>query len=154
MVEMDDLELYVKSTSDLTTKELLDIMAARIRVFVVEQKCAYQEVDDKDYDASHVMLKKEGQLLAYTRIVPHDDSNFISFGRVFVVQQQRGNAFGQKIVDATIQEIRRQYPNKSIKIAAQSYLQQFYSSFGFEPVSNIYLEDNIPHIDMLLVNPD
>lgn len=142
--------LEIKNTNELSNLELLEVMKARVAVFVVEQNCPYQEVDDKDNDARHVMLKTDGHIAAYTRIIEHDDQIHISFGRVLVVKQYRGQQLGRKIVQTTIDEIHRLYPDKGIKIQGQNYLRQFYESFGFEAVSDVYLEDDIPHLDLVL----
>ncbi|WP_079579548.1 GNAT family N-acetyltransferase [Ligilactobacillus acidipiscis] len=106
--------------------------------------------DKADEKAIHVLLKREDKLVAYTRIVPHTDQVHISFGRVLVVKEYRKHELGRKVVQATLNQIQKQFPAKEIKIQAQSYLQNFYSSFGFSPVSDVYLEDNIPHLDMIL----
>lgn len=93
-------------------------MMERVKVFVVEQHCPYQEVDSKDFNARHVMLKKNEKIIAYTRIISHDEPEYMSFGRVLVVKEYRGQHFAQKVVQATIDEIRRVYGDRSIKIAA------------------------------------
>lgn len=147
---MQQPELIIKNTADLTPSELLTIMQERTKVFVVEQNCAYQEIDDADFNAQHVYLKSDNHLLAYTRIIADDDTNYIRFGRVLVPMVYRKNNFGRQIVSATITEINRLYPDKMIKIGAQNYLRQFYESFCFKAISDVYLEDNIPHIDMVL----
>ncbi|WP_461215145.1 GNAT family N-acetyltransferase [Lacticaseibacillus sp. GG6-2] len=142
--------IAIKETNELTPQELLTIMAARIAVFVVEQDCPYQEVDAKDQTARHVMLLQAGELVAYARIIPHDDGVHLSFGRVLVVAKARHQHLGRQLVQATLAEIQRLYPNQGVLIQAQAYLQAFYASFGFKPVSATYLEDGIPHLDMLL----
>lgn len=147
---MQQPELIIKNTADLTPLELLTIMQERTKVFVVEQNCAYQEIDDADFNAKHVYLKSDNHLLAYTRIIADDDNNYMRFGRVLVPMPYRKNSYGRQIVSATIAEINRLYPDKMIKIGAQNYLRQFYESFGFKAISDVYLEDNIPHIDMVL----
>jgi len=147
---MTKFKINVKKTDDLTVQELLMIMAERIKVFVVEQECPYQEVDEKDKDATHVFFQQDNQLLAYTRIVPHDDGMSISFGRVLVVEEYRHEHLGQEIVQETIDIIKNNHPDTTIKIQAQAYLQQFYESFSFVKESDIYLEDGIPHMDMIL----
>lgn len=140
--------ITVKSTNDLTPKELIDILKARVAVFVVEQNCPYQEVDDDDYNTLHVCLTENGNLEAYTRIIEDDDK--IHFGRVLVVEKYRKQGLGEKIVSATIEEIKKRFPGKTIQIQAQAYLQKFYAGFGFKPISDVYLEDNIPHLDMIM----
>ncbi|KRK39429.1 GNAT family N-acetyltransferase [Loigolactobacillus bifermentans] len=143
--------LEIKTTAELTPAALITIMQARVAVFVVEQNCPYQEVDAKDTTATHVMLWHGTELVAYTRIIPHDDGQHISFGRVLVAQAFRGQQYGRQIVAATIDAITQRYPDQAIKIQAQDYLRDFYGSFGFKPVSETYLEDGIPHVDMVQV---
>lgn len=147
---MTEAQLAIKATKELTPLELLEILKARTEVFVVEQDCPYQEVDDKDDDAIHVCLKENKRVLAYTRIVAADDPNKISFGRVLVRKDARKNKYGKRIVAETIKEIQKRYPGKTIQIAAQNYLRDFYQSFGFQPTSDVFLEDNIPHVMMEL----
>lgn len=141
--------ITVKKTDELTPKELIDILKARVAVFVVEQNCPYQEVDDDDYNDLHVCLTDDhGELQAYTRIIT--DGEKIHFGRVLVVEKYRKQGLGEKIVSATIAEIKKRFPGQTIQIQAQAYLQKFYTSFGFKPISEVYLEDNIPHLDMVM----
>ncbi|MFC6175283.1 GNAT family N-acetyltransferase [Companilactobacillus huachuanensis] len=140
--------IIVKSTNELSPKELIDILKARVAVFVVEQNCPYQEVDEDDYSDLHVCLVENGELEAYTRII--DKGDHITFGRVLVVEKFRKAGLGAKIVQATIDEIEQRFPKQPIQIQAQAYLQEFYASFGFKAISDVYLEDNIPHLDMLL----
>ncbi len=143
-------EIIVKRTDELTAAEVIQVIRERVRVFVVEQDCPYQEVDALDDQAVHVMFKQGNQLVAYARIVPHADGTHMSFGRVLVVQAFRKQHLGRQLVVATLTEVKRRYPERGIKIQAQAYLQSFYGSFGFVPVSDVYLEDNIPHVDMVL----
>jgi ElaA protein len=143
------MDFIIKHTNDLTPKELVAIFKARTAVFVVEQNCPYQEVDDKDFDATHVQLQVDGQLAAYTRLIPHADGEHMSIGRVLTVERFRGNQYARQIMTRSIEEIYSRYPSKDIKIGAQAYLIDFYQSLGFESVSDIYLEDDIPHIDMV-----
>lgn len=138
------MELVVKRTKDLSNIELLHILEERIKVFVVEQKCAYQEIDKDDEEALHIILKDENHIAAYTRIV--DRQSHISFGRVLVAQNYRMRVFGRNIVQKTIDIINEKYSGSLISISGQAYLKSFYESFGFKGVSDIYLEDDIPHI--------
>lgn len=142
------LTTEIKPTDELLPAELLEILAARVHVFVVEQACAYQEVDDKDRQAVHVMLRENGQLVAYARIVESADPNAISFGRVLVVKAARGRGLARQLLQATLAEISRRASGKPIKIQAQNYLRGFYVEFGFAATSDVYLEDGIPHVDM------
>lgn len=138
----------IKSTDELTSQELLTILQIRTAVFVVEQNCPYQEVDEADRQALHVCLEEDGKIKAYARILAIDDP--IHFGRVLVVKEYRGQQLGRKIVEKTLKEIEKRYPNRVVVISAQAHLAKFYGSFGFKPNSEIYLEDDIPHIEMLL----
>ncbi|WP_225047789.1 GNAT family N-acetyltransferase [Lacticaseibacillus kribbianus] len=143
------MDVVIKETAALTPEELLTILAARTKVFVVEQNCAYQEVDDRDRQAVHVVLADAGALVAYARIVPWPAGGAISFGRVLVVAKRRHEGLARRLVEATLAEIARRYPDQPVRIQAQAYLQDFYAGFGFAPTSAVYLEDGIPHLDML-----
>ena len=138
----------VKSTDELTPQELLTILQARTAVFVVEQACPYQEVDEADRHALHVWLEENGELKAYTRILAEGDE--IHFGRVLVAKKFRGQKLGREIVATTLKEIEKRYPERPVRISAQAYLIDFYRSFGFKKNSEIYLEDGIPHVEMFL----
>ncbi|PTE74818.1 GNAT family N-acetyltransferase [Staphylococcus gallinarum] len=142
------MEYKIVNTQHLSTIELIDIMRERIKVFVVEQNCPYQEVDEEDENALHVMLKDQNKLVAYTRIIERE--NDISFGRVLVTEKYRKKQYGKQIVRQTIDEIKKRYKSGIIKISGQAHLQKFYESFGFECVSESYLEDGIPHVSLEL----
>lgn len=142
------MELYVKSFDMLSKEELFNIMFERINIFVVEQQCAYQEIDSIDKQALHVFYQEGSTIVAYTRIYEQNDN--VHFGRVLVNPQYRGQGLGRQIVSQTIQEITTRYPQHVIKIAGQTYLTTFYTSFGFQIVSEEYLEDGLPHYDMEL----
>ncbi|EHO48933.1 GNAT family N-acetyltransferase [Lentilactobacillus kisonensis] len=146
-------QVDVKKFSELTTQELFQIYKLRVAVFVVEQKCYYQEVDDDDLISYHIMFKdKDGQLMAYSRIIPEDNNRVARIGRVVVNPNNRGDGLGRKLIQTTLAESRELFPKASkIVLAGQEYLQNFYHSFGFKDVSDVYLEDGIPHIDMELL---
>lgn len=143
------MELNVKHTSELAPVELVEIFEARTAVFVVEQNCAYQEVDRTDFDALHVRLLKNHQLVAYARIYFSQDD--VHFGRVLVVANERGKGFGRTLLEGVLETIQERFPSHPVQIQAQAYLMSFYASFGFDPVSAEYLEDGIPHVDMVKV---
>lgn len=135
----------------LTPRQLQAIYKLRVQIFVVEQNCAYQDVDDTDLTASHLMgTTADGQLVAYARLMKEPDDQ-ARFGRIVVSAAARGNGNGQALIRAAIAEIQRLWPaTTQINIQAQHYLDRFYRSFGFKPVSAVYLEDGIPHQDMIL----
>lgn len=138
--------LIIKKTNDLKPQELVAIFQARTQVFVVEQDCPYQEVDNDDYNDIHVFLMKNNELQAYTRIIQKPD--YITFGRVLVVKKFRKQGLGKQIVQATLDVIQQKYPNEPIQIEAQAYLKKFYEGLGFKSTSDVYLIDNIPHRNM------
>ncbi|MGO3728709.1 MAG: GNAT family N-acetyltransferase [Enterococcus viikkiensis] len=138
----------IKTTDQLSSQELLTILQARTAVFVVEQNCPYQEVDEIDREAIHVCLMEQDKLQAYARI--YETSNGIHFGRVMVVKEFRGHQLGRKLVAETLEAIEERFPQRSVIISAQAHLIDFYQSFGFTACSEIYLEDDIPHMDMRL----
>lgn len=136
----------------LTVHQLYAILQARSAVFVVEQNCPYLDADGADFDCHHLTAWiSEHQLAAYLRIVPPGlKFTEASLGRVITTEQARGTGIGKQLLTKGISECRRLYPQQPIRIGAQHYLEKFYQSFGFITVSEIYLEDDIPHVEMLL----
>lgn len=142
---------HLKPFDALTTKELYAILYERTNVFVVEQNCPYLEVDGKDEASYHLFKEEDGVIVAYLRILPPGVSyEQASLGRVLVKQTHRGQGIAQQLVQKGIDFVHASLGEKTIKIQAQAYLRDFYGSFGFEAISDVYLEDDIPHIDMLL----
>lgn len=140
----------IKKFSELTTKELYEILKVRAEVFVVEQNCVYQDLDSKDEVSYHLFLEDNSEIIAYLRILPKGISYpETSIGRVLTKATYRKNGLSKEIVQKAIEFIIDILEEKEIKISAQAYLQKFYKSFGFEPTSDIYLEDGIEHIEML-----
>ncbi|MBM7642173.1 GNAT family N-acetyltransferase [Streptococcus loxodontisalivarius] len=138
----------LKSFDQLTTRQLHAIYKARTDVFVVEQNCPYPEVDDLDLIALHLFLENSGAIAAYCRIIPGED--LIKLGRVLVSAEHRKEGLGQKLVAQTLKVCQEQFPDQTIYAQAQAHLENFYGHFGFVKKSQAYLEDGIPHIDMLL----
>ena len=144
------MQVLVKNFEELSTTELYQILRLRSEVFVVEQDCVYQDLDNKDQKALHVVGFKNGNVVAYTRIFkPGDYFEHASIGRVVVAQDQRKYGFGKDIMKASISVVEERFPESSIEISAQSYLIKFYSELGFVPFGAEYLEDGIPHTRML-----
>lgn len=138
----------VKSFDELTNRELYDIYKLRSDVFIVEQQCAYPEVDEYDLSAIHVMNYQDNQLSAYCRLI--ETLNQVKLGRVVVNAAFRKKGLGRALVSKGIEELQERYSNKPIFAQAQAYLFDFYSSFGFKQASNEYIEDGIAHIDMVI----
>lgn len=141
------MQWQAKKFDELSTSELFEIYHARTAVFVVEQNCPYQEVDDKDLQAVHFFAKNAKNLTAYCRLIPADDG--VHIGRVLVVKENRGSGLARELVQKAMDYCREHFPAQPIHAQAQSYLQAFYESFGFKAVSGVYLEDGIPHLDMV-----
>ncbi len=138
--------------TDLTPEDLYDLLRLRGDVFVVEQACPYADLDGRDRlpDTRHVWFRAEGgKMAACARILPLEDGE-VRIGRVAVAQKLRGRGLAHELVEVALDEARRLWPDLPVRIAAQAYLEDFYRSHGFITVSQVYLEDNIPHIDMVL----
>jgi len=148
------MQWILKKYKDLTLNEFHDILQLRINVFIVEQNCPYPELDNKDKIAYHFFgLDKEERIVAYTRIFKQGDYyKEAAFGRVVVHQDFRKRKLGYELVNQTIDRLQKLFGYSSIKIGAQTYLKEFYESFGFEKVGKEYLEDGIPHIHMIKSN--
>ena len=145
------LDFQIKSYQELTKEELYNLLQLRSEVFVVEQDCIYQDIDGKDQKALHVLGYKNNQIIAYTRLFDSGDYfDTPSIGRVVVKQADRKFKCGHELMKVTINAIKDNYQDKVITISAQLYLQKFYESHGFIVVGEQYLEDDIPHIRMIL----
>lgn len=144
------LNIIVKTFNELTTAELYAILQLRSEVFVVEQDCVYQDVDGKDQKAIHVIGFKNDAVVAYTRIFKAGNYfNEASIGRVVVSPKTRKDGYGVEIMKASIQAVEDKYNETAIRISAQKYLLKFYTSLGFTVVGDEYLEDGIPHMNMI-----
>jgi len=142
----------IKHYSELSVDEFHDILQLRIEVFVVEQNCPYQEVDGKDKDSFHVICSDEkNQVCATARILPNgiyypDD---VAIGRVVVHKKNRGATLGHELMRESLAFISKQFGATSIRISAQEHLSNYYQSHGFIETGKAYLEDGIPHVEML-----
>ncbi|WP_421810395.1 GNAT family N-acetyltransferase [Flagellimonas sp.] len=144
------MEIVTKTFNELSNTELYQIMRLRSEVFVVEQDCVYQDLDNKDQKALHVVGSKDNKVVAYTRIFkPGDYFKNTSIGRVVVAADQRKYGYGKQIMLASLQAIEQRFPNTIVEISAQTYLLKFYSELGFERIGEEYLEDGIPHVKMI-----
>lgn len=140
----------IKKFNELNIEEIYKILALRNEVFIVEQECPYLDCDDKDLNSYHLFLREKGEIVSYLRILEKGVSyDEISIGRVAVKKSYRGKGISRKMMQKAIEFIENNLSENTIKIQAQAYLLNFYSSLGFKAVSEEYLEDNIPHIDML-----
>ena len=123
----------------------------RAAVFVVEQNCIYQDADGKDIFSFHLSgITENGELVAYCRIVPPGISfPEVSIGRVVTAPQARGQGAGKELMQKSLEHIQQIYGPVPVRIGAQCYLKKFYADLGFREEGDEFLEDNIPHIEML-----
>ena len=140
-----------KEFKELTLQELYSIIQVRESVFIVEQKLSYVDCDNYDQKAWHLMGFQDGKLVAYLRAFP-PEVKFMeaSFGRVLVTPEARRVGLGKELTSAGLNKMQETFGNQPVRISAQAYLEKFYQSFGFKTVSEEYLEENLPHLQMLL----
>lgn len=143
---------YHKHFKELNTTELYQILQLRNEVFIVEQHCPFQDLDDKDLKCYHLIgFDTDSQkMMAYTRIVPAGISfKEASIGRVITSPLARKGGIGRQLMNKSIELLEELYGGVSIKIGAQLYLKKFYESYGFQQVEEVYMEDGIEHILMI-----
>ncbi|AZB10858.1 GNAT family N-acetyltransferase [Chryseobacterium sp. G0162] len=144
-------EFFIKSFEELSTIELYNILKLRSEIFIIEQNCVYQDIDDKDLKCHHLMCLVDGNLAGYTRIVPpgltYEDA---SIGRVVIGSDYRGLGLGKQLMENSIKGCQDILKESKIRISAQLYLLKFYNALGFKEVGSPYDEDGIPHIEMVL----
>jgi ElaA protein len=146
------MEWICKKFDALTPYEVYAILQLRNEVFVVEQRCVFQDADGKDLQCYHLMCFHDQQLVAYSRLVPPGISyNEPSIGRVVNFPKMRQKGLGRELMQRSVEACQQLFGKISIKIGAQLYLKNFYESFGFEQCSDVYLEDEIQHIEMIRV---
>ena len=139
----------IKSFDQLNTSELYQILRLRSEVFVVEQNCVYQDVDNKDQKAVHVFITDTDKIVAYTRLFDAGDYfKHASIGRVVVALSHRKEGLGHILMKVSIKAIKEYFNSSIITISAQTYLKKFYESHGFIKEGSEYLEDGLPHIKM------
>ncbi|MEZ8661213.1 GNAT family N-acetyltransferase [Vibrio cyclitrophicus] len=139
--------------SELSTQQLYQLLKLRVDVFVVEQTCPYPELDGKDIltGVEHLLGYYNKELVACARILPPGTTyDNVSIGRVATKQSARGNGLGHQLIKEALTRCEEIWPNATIDIGAQEHLENFYASHGFNTVSEMYLEDDIPHLDMRL----
>ncbi|WP_310558565.1 GNAT family N-acetyltransferase [Flavobacterium sp.] len=144
-----EIHWKIKPFETLSTNELYDILKLRSEIFVVEQNCVYLDLDGKDKLALHLIGEFEGKIVAYSRLfksgITFDNA---SIGRVVVDANYRDNKWGHELMREAIAGIKSHFGENKITIGAQLYLKKFYESHGFVQTSEMYLEDDIPHIKM------
>ena len=141
--------VIIKSFEELNKAELYQIIQLRIAVFIVEQDCPYPDLDDMDQDAQHLWIEDAGEIVCYLRVNPAG-SRFLepSLGRIVTKKSHRNHGYAEKLIKKAI-DLVCEKESRAIRISAQCYLEKYYEKFGFTKASEEYLEDNIPHIEML-----
>lgn len=147
---MSNIIWKIKTFDEFTVPELYNVLKARIDVFVIEQNCPYEDLDNYDQKAIHIWAEEDGEVLANCRVfdkgIKYDEA---SLGRVLTTEKARGKNLGRQLIKHAIETIESRYNTSEIRISAQDYLLKFYSEFGFEDTGKKYLEDDIPHTEML-----
>ncbi|MBR3934418.1 MAG: GNAT family N-acetyltransferase [Clostridia bacterium] len=141
------MQLNVKFFNELTNINLYNVLKIRAEVFVVEQKCIYNDMDDEDINSLHVYFEKDNDVKAYLRIIPIDD-NTVKIGRVCCLQKRTG--LGTRLLKEGIKAACEKLNAKKIIVHAQSYVENFYAKQGFKTVSDEFMEEGIPHVKMEL----
>lgn len=145
------LSIKIKNFEELTSLQIYDILQLRAEVFVVEQNCVYQDIDGKDNKAKHILMYKDTKLIGYARLFkPKDYFKNASIGRVIIKETERKKGYAHRLMKIGISTIKEAFDTSKITLSAQLYLQKFYESHGFKKVSEVYLEDGLPHIRMTM----
>lgn len=145
------LSYTIKSFDELTNTELYTMLRLRSEIFVVEQNCPYLDLDNKDQKSFHLLYYVNNEFAGSTRLVPAGLSfKENSIGRVVISNSYRGLGLGKKLMEASIEGCYEKFGKGPIRIGAQYHLSKFYQSLGFVEQGEVYEEDEIPHIEMLL----
>ena len=154
------MELVIKHFNELTTRELYDILKFRVSIFVVEQNCPYQEIDELDLDAYHMYLSDNSNIIAYLRVFKYNEYknkylsssetvfNTAAIGRVAVSIRRKG--YATQLLNHAIDLVKAKFGVSCIILEAQVYASKLYEQVGFTKCSEEFLEDGIPHIQMIL----
>lgn len=144
------MDWFLKEFDELSLDELYEILKLRAEVFVVEQDCVYNDLDDKDQMALHLFLKDGDEIIAVSRILPENVAfEDMAIGRVIVKKEYRGHGIAKKIMQKAIDYIIKDLKKDKIRLSGQAYLVRFYEDLGFKKVSDVYLEDGIDHFEFL-----
>lgn len=144
------MKIEILTFNELSINTLYEILRLRNEVFVLEQNCAYQDVDGKDRQAVHVLGWINNTLMAYARcFAPGDYFNDAAIGRILIKENFRQKGYGHQLTKAAIDASIKNFNVDRIKISAQTHLMDFYKNHGFEAIGESYLEDDIPHIAMI-----
>jgi ElaA protein len=151
--DLSEIIWHEKLFKDLTTESLYQFLRLRAEVFIIEQDCIYQDIDNNDAGATHIYAtttpEPNAPVIAYARILqPNQKYPNASIGRIVTSSSFRGLGLGKLLVEQSVSLCKKLYPNYGITISAQKHLEEFYRNFDFQSDSEVYLEDDIPHIRM------
>ncbi len=139
-----------RSFDELSLNDLYSILKLRSEIFVVEQCCVYQDMDNIDQECTHFYIKEKDEVIAYARILaPGLEYKEASLGRVVVKDTHRSKGLASQLTEACLDELSSKYPDSPIKIMAQVYLKEFYKKYGFKVISDEFREDQLPHVYLL-----
>jgi ElaA protein len=141
------------SFGELSPELLYEVLRFRQAIFVVEQRSPYADLDGIDQTALHLLLRLDGGLAGYLRLIPGEAEQVVRIGRVAVAPERRGRGLARHMMAEALDRFRRHWPEFSIALSAQAYLVPFYQSLGFAAVSAPYDDCGVPHIDMALAKP-
>ena len=144
------MNFEIKRFDSLTVDDMYEIAKSRFEVFVCEQEITCeQDFDDKDKKCHHVMLKEDGRVVAYSRLVPKGMGyDYTSIGRVLVLNSHRRKGIAQEMMKACLEFVKNELDENTVVLSAQLYVKDLYESVGFKAISDIYNEANIPHVKM------
>lgn len=151
MTESSSIDWQDYHHSELTVQQLYAILALRSEVFVVEQTCAYQDIDGQDLTGEnrHIVAWLDGKPAAYARILRHEEG--VAIGRVIVAPSARGLKLGYQLMERALVSCQKNWPDIRVAISAQAHLEAFYGKLGFAVYTEVYEEDGIPHVGMELI---
>jgi ElaA protein len=143
------MKIVAKKYNDSTLDELFEILKVRAEVFVVEQKCNYQDMDDIDKCSIHIFMIDKSGIQAYLRLIePGKVCDYPAIGRVLSKVRRKG--YATEIMKVAISEAKKQFNAARVKLSAQVYVRELYDKLGFKQTSEEFLDVGIPHIDMIL----
>ena len=149
---MDTVTCLVRRFDELTTAQLYAIMKARVDVFVVEQDCPYAELDDRDQTSIHVWLEDDMGILSYLRVLPPGvEAEYPAIGRVLTLR--RGEGYGARVLREGLKAAYSAFGHVPVYLEAQTYAKGFYEKLGFHTISDEFILDGIPHIQMIRESP-
>lgn len=148
---MSPLAWHCLHHTELDTATLYELLALRTQVFVVEQRCPYLETDGQDLlgDTCHLLVRQDDALVGYLRLLdPQRMGGEVVIGRVVIAEVVRGSGLGHRLMERALVECHQRWPGVPVYLSAQAHLQGYYGRYGFQAVTEVYLEDDIPHIGM------